>query len=705
VNPALELSDEQAALRETFATFFAKESSPDVVRAAEPTGFDDALWARVRGLGIPGIAVEGASLADLTLIAQEAGRHLAPIPLVDSMVAVRLLDRLDHRPRSEMIEVFAPRPAIDGTTHLVPAGAIADAVVASDDEDLVWMPNGRRAPHLPNLGGGPIADCVLRGPERTIVATGDAARSAFERAVREWQLLTAAALAGLGRGVLELAIEYAKTRRQFGVPIGSFQALQHRLVDVATSVEGAELLVRRAAVDDERQDALAPMAAWFAAQTARWAAEVSLHVHGGYGFMLEQDVQLFFRRGTAWSLLLGDPAVLLDRVADALAARNWTLDDAAPVGFRAEVREFLAEHCPPEVVARVHETGTVHDWALHRALAAKGWLAADWPRDAGGQGRDAWEMLELDEELARVGAPGDGWGTTNVIGQSLLRVGTATQREQIVPAILRGDILCCLGYSEPDSGSDVAAARTRAVRDGDDWIINGQKMFTTLAHESTYVFLLTRTNVDAPKHRGLTMFLVPMATPGIEITPIYTLGGERTNVTYYADVRVPDSCRVGELDGGWDVMTIALAFERSPAMVGQLERLVRHFVAWASKQSDVLTEPRHRERLVRILIDIEVGRLLGYALAAAIARGELPYVEGSMAKLFASEALIVGASTLLDVLGEEGVKQWGSAGAPVDGWVEQVHRHAQVETIRGGTSEIQRSIIAERGLGLPRSPR
>jgi alkylation response protein AidB-like acyl-CoA dehydrogenase len=251
----------------------------------------------------------------------------------------------------------------------------------------------------------------------------------------------------------------------------------------------------------------------------------------------------------------------------------------------------------------------------------------------------------------------------------------------------------------------VAAARTRAIRDGDDWVINGQKMFTTLAHESTYVFLLTRTNPDVPKHRGLTMFLVPMATPGIEITPIHTLGGERTNVTFYTDVRVPDSCRVGEVDGGWDVMTVALAFERSPTMVGQLERLVRQFVAWAADADGVLDRPQNRTRLARAIVDLEVGRLLGFELAAATVRGELPYVEGSMAKLFASEALIRAASTLLDVLGPEGIRQPGAAGAPVAGAVEQVHRHAQVETIRGGTSEIQRSIIAERGLGLPRSPR
>ena len=162
-------------------------------------------------------------------------------------------------------------------------------------------------------------------------------------------------------------------------------------------------------------------------------------------------------------------------------------------------------------------TGTYHDWGLHRAFAEQGWIAAAWPKEWGGQERDAFEMLVMFEELARAGAPVDGWGTAELVANTLAIVGRPDQQQEIIPRVLGGEIVICLGYSEPDAGSDIASASTRAVRDGDGWVINGQKMFTTLAHESAYVWLLTRTNPDVPKHRGLTLFLVPMDTPGIEV--------------------------------------------------------------------------------------------------------------------------------------------------------------------------------------------
>jgi alkylation response protein AidB-like acyl-CoA dehydrogenase len=183
---------------------------------------------------------------------------------------------------------------------------------------------------------------------------------------------------------------------------------------------------------------------------------------------------------------------------------------------------------------------------------------------------------------------------------------------------------------------------------------------------------------------------------------MHTLGGERTNVTYYNDVRVPDSARVGEVDGGWDVMAVALAFERQPAANGETRRLFERALAWA-RESGVIGDPVARDRLARIAVDIEVGRLLGDRLASRALQSELPVVEGSMAKLFTSEAFQRAASDVLDLIGAEGVLQHGAPGAPVEGWVEHAHRHAAVMTIYAGASEIQRSIIAERGLGLPRS--
>jgi alkylation response protein AidB-like acyl-CoA dehydrogenase len=248
--------------------------------------------------------------------------------------------------------------------------------------------------------------------------------------------------------------------------------------------------------------------------------------------------------------------------------------------------------------------------------------------------------------------------------------------------------------------------QTRAMRDGDDWVISGQKMFTTMAHEADYVFLLTRTNPDAPKHKGLTMFLVPMSTPGIEITPVETLGGERTNITFYTDVRVPDSCRVGEVDAGWTVMHAALVYERNGANWGEPAHLVAAVAEWAATPGPdgarPLDDPGAQERLAQWDTLVEVGRLLLYRSAWMASTGALPQVEGSMAKLLLTEAFVGASSDLLDLLGPEALAPHGPRSRVLDGVVEHAFRHAMVTTIYGGSSEVQREIIAQRGLGLPR---
>jgi alkylation response protein AidB-like acyl-CoA dehydrogenase len=335
----------------------------------------------------------------------------------------------------------------------------------------------------------------------------------------------------------------------------------------------------------------------------------------------------------------------------------------------------------------------MHDDGLHRAIAARGYLAAGWPVDVGGGGRSPVETTTLMQELYGAGAPVDSMGIVSMVAATLVLVGNDDQRTQIVPRMLSGDVLACLGYSEPDAGSDVAAVQTRAVRDGEEWLINGQKMFTTMAHIADYVFLLTRTSPDKPKHKGLTMFLVPMDTPGIEVTPVHTLGGERTNITFYTDVRVPDSCRVGDVDAGWSVMNAALVYERNSANWGEPDALVRTVTAWA-QTSGALDDPLIADRLAAHATAMEVARLLLYRCAELAATGAMTHVEGSMAKLFVTEAFTRAAGDCRELV---------PADAPIDAYVDHAYRHSTVTTIYGGSSEIQRSIIAEHGLGLPRA--
>ena len=372
--------------------------------------------------------------------------------------------------------------------------------------------------------------------------------------------------------------------------------------------------------------------------------------------------------------------------------------------FRREAREMIAAELTPEIRARAAETGTLHDWGFHRKLAERGWIGLAWPKEDGGEGRGQNDKDILWEEMALAGAPALGLSITMIIAETIRRVGTAEQRERILRPVLAGELVLALGYSEPESGSDLASVRTRATRDGDGWRINGQKIFTTLAHEAGYIFLLARTDPDAPKHDGMTMFLVPTDAQGFAVTPIFTLSGERTNATYYQDVYLSEEARIGEVGEGWKVVTLALAFERGGEFAAQLHRLVdasRHAIINSARQS----EPGVLSRFGRLVVDTEVARILGQRASAARDDPGAGYVEGAVAKVFATEALIRDSGMMLAATGSVGARPPRDASAPAGGDIQQIYREAQISTIYGGTSEVLRGVVAERRLGLPRSRR
>ncbi|MCU1498639.1 MAG: acyl-CoA dehydrogenase protein [Acidimicrobiales bacterium] len=759
----LQLTEEQHALRDAVSRFLEKASTAEAVRASEPRGWDADVWEGLTAMGVPTLGVaeahggSGASLRDLAVVAEACGARLAPAPVVEAMVAARLLARFADAaaaPLAALVAGGAPlvmglHPVSDGRATMVPGAAVAAAVIVLDADDLVLVEPAEAPTSPANLGSAPVADLDVASGTRTILASGDAARAAHATAVDEYRALSARWLVGLGREAQAIGIQYAKDRKQFDVAVGSFQAVQHRFADLATDLDGADLLSNKAVwaldVGDPVADSFPTMAFWFAGDTAQRAAAWSLHVHGGYGFMEEYDVQLYFRRAKAQRLLLGDPR----RELQSLAGRLWDDPSSGPipgsplrpttaygvapaetpaaqtpsdpsggfdfrldpavVAFRAEVRAFLGRHVTDEVIERAHRTGTIHDHGLHQVMAEAGWISAGWPAEFGGQGRSPLEMNALTEEMYLSGAPVDGLGVASLVAHTLLIDGTDWQKRTIIPEILEGRALCCLGYSEPDAGSDVAACTTKAVRDGDGWTINGQKMFTTMAHEAQYVFLLTRTNTGVAKHKGLTMFVVPMDLAGISITPVHTMGGERTNITYYDEVKVDDRYRVGEVDRGWNVMMTALVFERNSAWYGELVRLLDHGLGWARQAPSpagglMVDDPLVRERLARVAIGNEVSNLLGWRAAWMASEGTLPGVEGTMAKLFTTEHYQFAGNELVDALGSDGLTRHGDPTArAADGWIEAIYRHCQVTTIYGGTSEVCRGIIAERGLALPRN--
>lgn len=730
----LSFTADQDALRQAAQRLYDKASPAEQVRDLEAGGFDAALWGAVVEMGLPTMALTegaggaGASLTDLAVAVEVHGAHLGLVPLVETAVVARLLARLGPGAAGLLERIAEGAPAALRLTAGPSATAYAAAtpvVVALEGDAVVAVPAA--GPALKTLAGLAVASVDAAGA--TEVAAGASAVEAFERALDEWRALTAVAQAGLARASLDLGVAYARERHQFGVPIASFQTIQHRFADLHERVDGSRLLAYQAvwALDEDEPEAAAraAQASWYCGEVADQAAGFSLHVHGGYGFMLEYDVQLHVRRAKALRLLL-DPAGQLQVIADRLWGEQAPDPRRAAAGaerptregmdfrfapeteaFRSEVRAFIADRLTPEIRERARATGTMHDWGFHRALCQRGYLAAGWPREFGGLGRDAIDQTLLMQELYGAQAPIDGLNIAAMVGATLLVCGTDAQKSDVLPRILAGEVMCCLGYSEPDAGSDVAAVTTRASRDGDDWVIEGQKMFTTMAQEAHYVFLLTRTDPEVPKHKGLTMFLVPMDTPGIEITPVATMGGERTNITFYTDVRVPDSCRVGGVGEGWSVMHAALVYERGSANWGEPNHMVEAVADWARRPSPGGTRPFDdpvlRASLARWSTELEVGRLLLFRSAWLSSRGALPQVEGSMAKLHITEAFARASSELLDLLGPDGLMAGGQAGAPLGGLVEHAFRHAVVTTIYGGSSEVQREIIAGRGLSLPRS--
>jgi alkylation response protein AidB-like acyl-CoA dehydrogenase len=332
-------SSEQRQLVDTFSSLYRKESTPARVRAAEPGGFDKALWELLLELGVLAMSVPeaaggwGATLLDLALVAEEQGRHLASAPVIETQVAARLLARLgggaaaaalERALSGERLVTLALRPATEVAT-LVPAGAVADDVlVLARDRLVLVVPDDGRVP-VDNLGSSPLADVPI-GSAPVDLAGGPEAVDAHRAALDDWQVLTANALVGLAAGALDLGVAYAKERHAWGRPIGAFQGVAHRLADVATAVDGARLLAREAAwaaADlPSRASELAAMAFAFASETARDATYWSLHVHGGYGFMLEYDVQLYYRRARAWARVLDSPATAYRRVAERRGRRS-----------------------------------------------------------------------------------------------------------------------------------------------------------------------------------------------------------------------------------------------------------------------------------------------------------------------------------------------------------------------------------------------
>jgi alkylation response protein AidB-like acyl-CoA dehydrogenase len=336
-----------------------------------------------------------------------------------------------------------------------------------------------------------------------------------------------------------------------------------------------------------------------------------------------------------------------------------------------------------------------------RRLGRDGWLGVGWPVEYGGQGRGPVEQLIFFEEAERARVPMPVIAL-NTVGPTLMRFGTEEQKDFFLPKILAGEIDFAIGYTEPEAGTDLASLRTRAVREGDEYVINGSKVFTSGAEECEYIWLAARTNPDVPKHRGISIFIIDASTPGVKVTPITTLAGLQTTATYYEDVRVPAERIVGEENEGWQLITNQLNHERvALATTGWVRKIWEDVVQWA-RDEGMIELPWVQLNLARVDAMVEALKLFNWRVAAGLESEALSAADASAQKVFGTESYIECYRLMLEVVGTAGYVKRGSAGAVLNGVLEQAYRSAVILTFGGGVNEVQRMIIATAGLGMPR---
>ncbi len=380
--------------------------------------------------------------------------------------------------------------------------------------------------------------------------------------------------------------------------------------------------------------------------------------------------------------------------------------------LRRELRSYFGKLMTPERQEALSSTsgGEIGTGNVYRDTVSQmgkdGWLTLNWPEEYGGQNRDPMDSLIFTDEAAIAGAPVP-FLTINSVAPTIMAFGTEEQKKFYLPKIASGDLHFSIGYSEPGAGTDLAALRTTAVRDGDDYVVNGQKMWTSLIQYADYIWLAVRTNPEAKKHRGISVLIVPTAADGFSWTPVHTMAGVSTSATYYQDVRVPVSNRVGEEDGGWKLVTNQLNHERVALVSAQPIFLALNQVReWAQNTKDA-----HGNRLVdsewvqlnlaRVHAKAEYLKLINWELASAHS-GTLSPADASAAKVFGTELATEAYRLLMEILGPSATLRQDSPGALLRGRVERMHRAALVLTFGGGTNEIQRDIIGMVALGLPR---
>jgi alkylation response protein AidB-like acyl-CoA dehydrogenase len=703
------------------------------------------VWSSLASQGIAALGADPdhGGMREAMLVQEELGRACCPAPLTAAVLANVVLADQAKPLGSFLAELHAGQAiwafglsagdpgegvvqfengTVAGKRAFVEGAQTATHVLLSVARGVALAPLGADVAIIPTPGYSvpSLAEVEFREVPATYIELSQSRHNDLVSLAR--LLLTARALGAAQRGY-EMVVEHVKARRQFGVPLGSFQAMQHKLANLLINLEGVRLIAEYAADRFDAHSDLwrvsSAMACAFANQALRQTVLETHHAFGAIGYSEEHEMPRHFRRVHGDLARLGGVAparqaiaqLLLDGASKAMAA--FDLGPAANA-FRADVRQFLAEHWNTQHRAaqlQIPLADRGWDPEFTRKLAEKGWTRLAWPVDLGGQGRSALEQFAFAEEMGYADAPTSAhMCAVDIIAPAIIAFGSPEQKSSWLPAIARNEISCCLGYSEPEAGSDLSALRTRAERNGDEWIINGQKLWTTTADKASHVWLAVRTDPDAtPKHKGISVFLVPLASPGISVRPSMAMYGHTFCTVFYDNVRVSNSSLVGGLNDGWRVITHALASERIlmggrvAILRGIFDDLIEYLRTTRFDGRNLSDDTHVRDRIGQLAAEIEVARHFSFRSVQLVEQGKVPVYEAAVSKVFFGELMERALEAAIEILGTLATLSEESVAAPLQGRIEQALRASIIMVIGGGAAEIQRTLIAQRGIGLPRA--
>lgn len=700
-----------------------------------------AIWRKLvpQGLASLGADPDAGGLREILVVMEELGRAACPAPMWSAALTNLALSGASSDTAAELRKalnagtacvafsfgMFDPDPgvgsfeldgqkAVGALRFIEAAGSATHLLVAVGESHLALIDlEGPGISRVSTRAMGALGNWELRFDTAPVSRIRLGTISLDDLRVVARTALLARAHGAARRG-FELAVAYARERHQFGQPIGKFQAIQHKLANCLIDLEGVRLILDYSAKLYDGRDRdwpyFADCAMAFAGSALRRVSLETQHTFGAIGYAEEHEAPQHFKRVHLDTIALGGTAHAKRSLASRLfdnGGSGLPQYDLGSAGneLREHVKRWLAQNWSGEKKSRFDErpfSKREFDTEFALDLGKTGWIGLGWPREFGGQERSPLEQIAFMETMEQAEAPRSG---ASIQANALMMFGTTEQQKRYLPEILRGEAMHGMGYSEPQAGSDLAALRTSAVRDGDHWVINGQKIWTT-TWWGKYMFLAARTDKSAkPPHAGISMFIVPMNAAGITIQPATTMyDGSFANI-FYDNVRIPLENLVGRVNEGWKVLTGALAFERGLVGGGivlkvahAFEQLRQHLISLPEFSKD----PIVRDRMATFACEIEIGRQLMMHCAELAAHGVTPPEYGAISKVFSGELMERFGEAALDMLGMRAALSEQMPGAIDNGRFEQNLRHSLMWVISIGTNEIQRSLIAQRALGLPK---